>query len=315
MSSLAQPFLDELAAPLRAAFDDMPDLETRLAALLTEGRSQWPDLVLDPAVFVAFVAARLPEDRPAGEALGAIRAADLYLTCACTGGSAAALSAFDSRFMNEVKLGLARMNVSESQVDEVKQLVRHKLFLSEDGSPGKIAEYSGRGDLRRWVRSIAVRTCLNELRRHKRMLPASDDRMLDDMSSGNDDPELAYMKERYRSQFRDAFVGAIQTLSDREQALLRYHHVDGLNIDEIGAIYRVHRVTAYRWLEKARETLVKNIQKILVAQLEVEMRDYQSILRLIRSQIHLSLVRYLGVGKGDGAAGAVPGATDGEDEP
>jgi RNA polymerase sigma-70 factor (ECF subfamily) len=318
VSSLAQPFLDELAAPLRAAFADMPDLETRLGALLTEGRNQWPDLVLDAAVFVAFVAARLPEDRPAGEALGAIRAADLYLTCACAGGSAAALSAFDSRFMGEVKLGLARMNVSESQVDEVKQLVRHKLFLGEDGSPGKIAEYSGRGDLRRWVRSIAVRTCLNELRRHKRMLPASDDRMLDDMSSGDDDPELAYMKERYRSQFRDAFVGAIQTLSDREQALLRYHHVDGLNIDEIGAIYRVHRVTAYRWLEKARETLVKNIQKILVAQLEVEMRDYQSILRLIRSQIHLSLVRYLGAGKGDGAAGAAPGtapgARDGEDE-
>lgn len=311
MSSLAQPFLDELAAPLRAAFADVSDLETRLAALVREGRSQWPDLALDPAQFVAFVAARLPEDRSAEESLGAIRAGDLYLTCACACGDAAALSAFDSRFMGEVKLGLARMNVSESQVDEVKQLVRHKLFLGdEDGSPGKITEYSGRGDLRRWVRSIAVRTCLNELRRHKRMLPVSDDRMLDDMSSGNDDPELAYMKERYRNQFRDAFVGAIQTLSDREQALLRYHHVDGLNIDEIGAIYRVHRVTAYRWLEKARETLVKNIQKILVAKLEVEMRDYQSILRLIRSQIHLSLVRYLGVGKGDGAA-----AADSEDEP
>lgn len=301
----------------------MSDLEARLGALVQEGRKQWPDLVLDPAGFVAFIAARLPEDRAADEALGGIRAGDLYLTCACAVGNTAALSAFDSRFMGEVKLGLARMNVSESQVDEVKQLVRHKLFLGEDGEPGKIAEYSGRGDLRRWVRSIAVRTCLNELRRHKRMVPASDDRMLDEMSSGNDDPELAYMKERYRNQFRDAFVGAIQTLSDREQALLRYHHVDGLNIDEIGAIYRVHRVTAYRWLEKARETLVKNIQKILVAQLEVEMHDYQSILRLIRSQIHLSLVRYLGAGKGDGAPAGVPGgvpgaavgASDDEDEP
>jgi transposase len=38
---------------------------------------------------------------------------------------------------------------------------------------------------------------------------------------------------------------------------LRYHHVDGLNIDEIGAIYRVHRVTAFRWLEKAKEQLVR----------------------------------------------------------
>jgi RNA polymerase sigma-70 factor (ECF subfamily) len=308
VSSLAKPFLDEVATPLREAFAGMHELESRLAALVAEGRSQWPDLNLDPARFVAFVAARLPKDRPADEALSSVRAADLYLTCACALGHVAALNAFDSRFMSEVALGLARMNVSAAQVDEVKQLVRHKLFLSEDGNPGKIAEYSGRGDLRRWVRSIAVRTCLNELRRHKRMIPASDDRLLDDMSSDEDDPELAYMKERYRSQFREAFVRAVQTLSDREQALLRYHHIDGLNIDEIGAIYRVHRVTAYRWVEKARETLVANIQKILLAQLDVEQRDYQSILRLIRSQIHLSLVRFLG-GGGDAGGGepAPPG--------
>lgn len=308
MSSLAKPFLDQVATPLREAFAGMPELENRLAALVAEGRSQWPDLNVDPGAFVAFVAARLPEDRPAEEVLATIRAADLYLTCACALGSRAALSTFDSRFMGEVALGLARMNVSASQVDEVKQLVRHKLFLSEDSTPGKIAEYSGRGDLRRWVRSIAVRTCLNELRRHKRMVPASDDRLLDDMSSDDDDPELAYMKERYRNQFREAFVRAVQMLGDREQALLRYHHVDGLNIDEIGAIYRVHRVTAYRWVEKARETLVANIQKVLLAQLEVEQRDYQSILRLIRSQIHLSLVRFLGDGgQGEGGEDAPPG--------
>jgi hypothetical protein len=47
----------------------------------------------------------------------------------------------------------------------------------------------------------------------------------------------------------------------------------------------------------------------------VERRDYQRILRLIRSQSHHSLVRYLGAGKGAGAAGAAPGARDGEDEP
>jgi RNA polymerase sigma-70 factor (ECF subfamily) len=303
VSSLAKPFLDQVAAPLRAAFANMNDLEHRLATLVADGRNQWPGLAVDPGAFVAFVAARLPEDRAADDALATIRAPDLYLTCACSHGLVAALNAFDSRFMGEVALGLARMNVSAAQVDEVKQLVRHKLFLGEDGSPGKIAEYSGRGDLRRWVRSIAVRTCLNELRRHKRMIPASDDRLLDDMSSDDDDPELAYMKERYRNQFREAFVRAVQMLGDREQALLRYHHVDGLNIDEIGAIYRVHRVTAYRWVEKAREALVANIQKILLAQLEVEHRDYQSILRLIRSQIHLSLVRFLGDARGpDGDA-------------
>ncbi|WP_428261664.1 sigma-70 family RNA polymerase sigma factor [Haliangium sp.] len=301
--SLVEPFLAAVAEPLRPGLSSMPDLGARLEALVAAGRTEWPGLRVAPETFVAFVAARLPADREAGDGLSAIRAADLYLTCACASGDAVALKSFDRGFMRQVELGLARMNVSATQVDEVKQLVRQKLFVGPDGGTGKISDYSGRGDLRRWVRSIAVRTCLNEIRRHKRQTPASDDRMFERVVSAEDDPELAYMKERYRSEFRAAFVQALGMLTDRQQTLLRYHHVDSLNIDEIGAIYRVHRVTAYRWLEKAREALVGHIQKLLEARLQVERREFDSILRLIRSQLHLSLVRHLG-GAGEGGDGS-----------
>ena len=298
--------------PLRPGFASMIDLERHLEELVAAGRAQWPGLALDPARFVAFVAERLPEGRSPGEALGAMRAADLYLTCACTGGDDAALSTFDSHYMGEVELGLRRMRVSPAQVDEIKQLVRHKLFVAEGEDTGKIADYSGRGDLRRWVRSIAVRTFLNETRRGKRMVPVPDDQLLHRMAASEDDPELAYMKERYRNEFRDAFVHAVKALNARQQTLLRYQHVDGLNIDEIGAIYRVHRVTAYRWLEKAREALVQQVHKLLQARLQVEKRDFDSILRLIRSQLHLSLVRYLAPGEGStGPDGPRDGPADG----
>ncbi|WP_199350934.1 sigma-70 family RNA polymerase sigma factor [Haliangium ochraceum] len=310
MSSLAQPFLNALAEPLRPAFAQLDGLEARLAELLAEGREAWSALAVAPAEFAAFLGARLPADKPADPALSGLRAADLYLACACASGDESALRAFDERYMREVDIGLARMNVSATQVDEVKQLVRHKLFLARDGGVGKITDYSGRGDLRRWVRSIAVRTCLNELRRHKRMIPSSDERLFEDMSTGDDDPELQYMKERYRSQFQEAFASAVKLLSDREQTLLRYHHVDGLNIDEIGAIYRVHRVTAYRWLEKARGALVDKLQELLAAKLAVESRDYQSILRLIRSQLHLSLVRHLGDARDSRARARARGEDD-----
>lgn len=293
-SPLVQSFLERVAVPIRPAFSSMIDLEHRLEALLATGRAHWPTVRVDPAAFMAFVAERLPAERAAAEALATMRAPELYLTCACTGGSSAALRAFDSHYIGEVELALRRMRVTASQVDEIQQMVRHKLFVGQDGKSGKIADYSGRGDLRRWVRSIAVRTYLNELRRGQRMVPMADDQLLHSMSTTEDDPELRYMKERYQSEFRDAFVRAVQTLDDRQQTLLRYHHVDGLNIDEIGSIYRVHRVTAYRWLEKAREALVQQVQRLLAAQLQVEKREFESILRMIRSQLHLSLVRYLG---------------------
>ena len=102
------------------------------------------------------------------------------------------------------------------------------------------------------------------------------------------------MKRTYSSEFKAAFGEALGGLGAREQTLLRYHHVDGLNIDEIGAIYRVHRVTAFRWLEKAKELLVKSTLEKLRARLKLDPGELDSVLRMIRSQIHLSLVRHLG---------------------
>ncbi len=61
--------------------------------------------------------------------------------------------------------------------------MRQRLFVGggtagPPTSPGKIAEYGGRGDLRRWVRSVAVRTCLNELRKGKREILVDDDHLI-----------------------------------------------------------------------------------------------------------------------------------------
>ena len=119
-------------------------------------------------------------------------------------------------------------------------------------------------------------------------------------------PEVEYMKRMYSTEFKAAFSAALGELGPREQTLLRYHHVDGLNIDEIGAIYRIHRVTAFRWIEKAKEALVKATLDALRARLEADPpSELDSVLRMIRSQIHLSLVRHLGGPRDDVAGDAI----------
>jgi len=201
--------------------------------------------------------------------------------------------------MKEVDIALARMRIGPPRLADVKQLVRQRLFVGggtagTPTSPGKITEYGGRGDLRRWVRSVAVRTCLNDLRKGKREILADDDQLIAQHAVSADDPEVEYMKRTYSEQFKAAFSESLGQLGAREQTLLRYHHVDGLNIDEIGAIYRVHRVTAFRWLEKAKEQLVRTTLETLRARLKLPAAELDSVLRMIRSQIHLSLIRHLG---------------------
>jgi RNA polymerase sigma-70 factor (ECF subfamily) len=296
--SLVRPFIDAAPAPVRPTLEAILDLDRRLWALVAEGRAAWPDLPLDAKILVRFVAHHLTADM-ADAALDGLRPADLYLACACAQGMTAAINAFDRDYMREVDIALARMRIAAPRVADVKQLVRQRLFVGggTSGAPtsaGKIAEYGGRGDLRRWVRSVAVRTCLNDLRKGKREILVDDDHLIAQHAISQDDPEVEYMKKTYSNEFKAAFTEALTQLGPREQTLLRYHHVDGLNIDEIGAIYRVHRVTAFRWIEKAKEILVKTTLDTLRTRLKLPADELDSVLRMIRSQIHLSLIRHLG---------------------
>jgi RNA polymerase sigma-70 factor (ECF subfamily) len=296
--SLVRPFVEAAPAAVRPALESIADLDRRLWTLVAEGRAAWPDFAIDARQLVEFVARQLTSEL-ADAALDGLRPADLYLACACARGLPGAIAAFDRDYMREVDIALARMRVGDSRLKDVKQLVRQRLFVGGGtaGAPtstGKISEYGGRGDLRRWVRSVAVRTCLNELRKGKREVLVDDDHLIAQHAISADDPEVEYMKRTYASEFKAAFADALGQLGPREQTLLRYHHVDGLNIDEIGAIYRVHRVTAFRWIEKAKEQLVKSTLDTLRARLKLPASELESVLRMIRSQIHLSLVRHLG---------------------
>jgi RNA polymerase sigma-70 factor (ECF subfamily) len=296
--SLVRPFLDAAPAAVRPTLEAIADLDRRLWTLVAEGRTAWPDLAVAATDVVAFVG-RQATPELAEAALDGLRPADLYLACACARGVTGAIAAFDREYIREVDIALARMQVGASRLADVKQLVRQRLFVGGGtaGAPtsaGKIAEYGGRGDLRRWVRSVAVRTCLNELRKGKREVLLDDDHLIVQHAMGGDDPEVEYMKRTYQAEFKAAFADALGQLGAREQTLLRYHHVDGLNIDEIGAIYRIHRVTAFRWLEKAKDQLVKATLDRLRARLQLPSAELDSVLRMIRSQIHLSLIRHLG---------------------
>jgi RNA polymerase sigma-70 factor, ECF subfamily len=55
----------------------------------------------------------------------------------------------------------------------------------------------------------------------------------------------------------------------------------------------VHRATAARWVAKAHSTLNTRVRKEMVERLRVSEKELTSILRLIDSQLHITLDRYL----------------------
>ena len=261
--------------------------------IVQRAQERWPGLAVDASAFVRYLAQRLPDDTPLEEALEATHTDDLYLAFACVAGDEAALRAFERAFLGEVSAFIASVDRSPAFADEVRQELRNKLFASLGGEP-KIAEYTGRGALGGWVRVSALRIALN-LRRSAQRAAAADQRasMEEALTSGAS-PELAYFKERYRAVFTEALEAAIAGLSDRDRALLRLYHVDGLSLEAMAALYRVHLSTVSRWLTCARESVADATSSHLRARLGVGRSDVDSIAALLMSQLDVSLTRLLG---------------------
>ncbi len=264
-------------------------VDAQVKAQWESAQSAWPEIELPLQTFAEYLAAR----RSTGSApMPPERVAELYLACACVKGLPAALSAFERRFLVQVPAFLGRLTLPESTVTEIKQLLRTKLLVSTESGLAKISEFSGQGAMLGWLRVVAMRTALSLLRQRS-------DKPLDDIGgdervmAATEDPELVYLRNRYQTEFKEAFAAALAQLTSEQRNLLRLHLVDGMNIDKLGVMFQIHRATAARWLHSARESVFTETRRLLQQRLRLSPAEFDSLVRVLRSQLDLSVARLL----------------------
>jgi RNA polymerase sigma-70 factor, ECF subfamily len=236
------------------------------------------------AAFATWPAVRADRDafRKHAERAGDVsHLADLYLAFACAQGDVAALAALDATYLRELRGPLARMRLDDPAIDEVLQALRDQQLV---GEPPGILAYTGRGPLRAWLRSVAVRLALRERERTARGAPLADDH-----DAGSEDLELALMKKQYGAAFGRAFAQALAALTVEDRLLLKQRLRHQLGVVELGRLYRVNAGTISRRVAAARERLVAHTRSYMAAELRVATSELSSVLRLIDSQIDVSL--------------------------
>jgi len=252
------------------------------------GKAVWPDVVLTLDAFTAHISALEIEalERFPG---------DLYLAAACLAGDDVALAAFDRELINGARSAIQAIDSSKTFVDEAVQRLRASLFVGDGGAP-RLSMYSGRGPLRAWVGVAAARVALMMRRSQLRAREVSSD---DDEWAGalvmisTNNPELELLKRQYASAFGSAFRDAVAGLEARQRTVLRMSFVDALSIDEIGAVYAVHRATAARWITRACDTLFDHTRKLLAERLSLSPSELDRMTALVRSQLDVSLSQLL----------------------
>jgi RNA polymerase sigma-70 factor (ECF subfamily) len=280
--------LDEAARP---RFEGAVTLAATISQLRDAACTAYPDLAVDAATFAAELARRLGTAANP-EILARVRADHVHIAIACADGDPLAVRCFETEFLDEVDATARRLRARPDQADEVRGQLRRILFVSEPGRPAALREFSGRGDLRSYLRVIATRELVRVINKGRREVGVTE-AFLDVLSPASD-PELGYLREHYRADVDAAMRAALAALADEPRALLRYSVVDGWSVDRIGALYGVHRATAARRVAAAREELGAAVRAELAARLAISVDEVDSIVRLVQSRIEVSLERLLG---------------------
>jgi RNA polymerase sigma-70 factor (ECF subfamily) len=262
------------------------DLDEVLTAQYRTAAATWSTFELPREHYLAALAKRVAAraDEPAERVVRDMPAGDLYLVAACEAGDPLALAAFRDAHLPALVQALAKLGMPPTQIDDEIQHVLVMVLVGEQRPP-QLGEFRGRGTLRSWLRTIAVRTG----RRALGLAASSNEQELEDLPAAVGDPELELLRARYREEVRRAFAAGFAGLGERERNVLKQYYLDGLTIDQLAALYQVNRATTARWVAGARLALVAGTRTQLIEQFGIAAAEVDSIIRLVRSQLDISV--------------------------
>lgn len=284
---------DEQAIRETLQADDVPEaVVAGCVAVWRRARTRLPELTVDPIEVASLALARVAHDPARFETLATLDWYELLLAASCRRGDAKALRRLDEEYMARSRPALRDLGLDVATIEGVLQDVRTLLVAPRQEAPPRICGYAGQGGLRKLVRVIAVREGLARLRKQQRECPSDEDRLFE-RHGASLDPELAGIERQHRVALKAAFEAAVSELTSRQRNLLRLQTLDGLPVEQIAKLYQVHRVTASRWLGDARAAVAKGTRRHLRQALQLDTRGMASLIRVVQSQIDMSLERIL----------------------
>lgn len=247
-------------------------------------RAAHPGIAITVAQFAAYLAARRPAELAVVDQLATYCLDDLYVACGCVAGDRAAVLAVERELVPIIDLALGSWDPTTR--DETRQRLRAMLVVDHNGRGPLLAQYSGRGALRRWVRVVAAREA-SKTRDEDRAHVHVDDDTLFDLLAPPGDPVVSAVKREAAVAVKAAFVGALAELDRRDRTLLRLHLLDGLSIDAIAPMFTVHRATVARWIAAAKQLVLDRTRRTLMRDLRLDAAEVDSMIQLVQSRIEL----------------------------
>lgn len=208
---------------------------------------------------------------------------ELALVWACLQHDARAIELLERDYLPQAQRALARLNLDAATRDDVLGWLRAELFAREEGP--LLEKWSGRGNLGGWLRAIAAHEGLKRLEHARK----HDD--VDELDVPMPDGDALNLKGAHRAEFTRALEASFRALPLAQRNLLRQYFLDGLTVDDLAKLLGVHRATAARRVNAARDALVDGVKGQLMRELAMGAQSVDEVITL--SNLDKSLAQLL----------------------
>lgn len=255
-------------------------------------------------------------DTEIAEFIGNLQADDLFLSIACANGNERAWWEFDQThrsYLERVAQHLARTDIDAQEVVDQVYVDLYGQKIVDGERVSKFATYSGRGNLRGWLRTVIWHS-LVDLHRASHNEVSLDEMTENvgegaahasfavDEPTGEDEMLDRIERDRYRKATVASLRKAFSDLDDQEKLLLLYYHVENLKLREIAKLVenessplrgwfqrrlrsregggRTHESTVMRWLEKSYARVLQHFKENLVQEFGLSETEVKICLEL-----------------------------------
>ena len=290
-SSVSAAFIAE-AKRAGTKWRDSVALESSIHRLLGEARGHFRQIDLATDDFVRGIAQRAVRGgaKTAEEAVDGFDARGVFLAIACENGVPRAIETFDQQVLKAKVPGfLARLNQSPSFSDEIVQQLRLKLFVPQNGKPARITAYDGRAKIESWLRVVAVRAALNEMRprgAHETPLPEGEIPIPVDM-------ELQVLHRQYAAEVNGALKASLLLLPAKDRNLLRFYYLKGIKLEPLGVLLGVDHSSVSRRLARIKKSIHSQTKQRLKERLQIASSTFNQLMAEVQSALDPSLSQVL----------------------
>lgn len=245
------------------------------------GKVAWPGIELSIQEFAEFAR---PHSISANVPVEILQ--DLVLACACGRSVPSALQRFRERYFGVVRQAVRGFDDSQHFADEIYQRLSESLFVPGPRGDPKINRYRGQGPLAGFVHTSARRIALRLSAAAARF--QGEDALVQQFSQA-DEIEAAILKLQCRETINRALSVALRQLPRRERLILRMNLVEKVSTTRIAAMYKVSQPTVSRWIQRCVRTIRETVDDLVCDELDIDARELESLLLLVRSQIELTI--------------------------